>query len=615
MCRSPSVSTTTPESAAGKDNSVVPAKIDRFLIERSLGAGSQGTVLLAKDEKLSRRVALKLLKPGELTVDDDQMVHEAKIASQLQHQNLVTLHEVGSYHHLHYLIFEFVDGESLKDKLRREGALSIKEAVILTSQILAGVAHLHEHGIVHRDLSPANILLSANGTPKVTDFGISTWYRQDAAVAEISGTLPYMSPEPFAREPLGPYSDVFTVGAIFFEMLVGRRLMRWSSREAIIHNIINGDPVADTEPVDCDPILKNVLIRSLQRKVAQRYPSAREMKAELDTYRVPREATNLNEPSKHATADFLFRRMRHKKGFSALSGHISKVLELTADGSTATAERIANILAKDITLSQRVLTAANSAFYGSADITTLPRAIVLLGYEQVRMIVTKSLIEQQFTSGSPALHDAMIRSFYSAVLAKVFAHRTGFKRSADAFTCAMFHDLGRTLTIHYFEDEYAAILEFAAEKHVDELTASREVLGIPYFQLGVDVAHAWKFPQSFIDAMVPLPRGRLEPTAEETAHLVFVAAFANAMCNAALNPELEVANAQLSELLQRSSAVWTLEPDLVTEAYAQANTLCSNYAKLIRVKPAGQPSLELLKREFEITLPQEDEALESVASG
>ncbi len=597
------------------NDSVVPAKIDRFIIERSLGAGSQGTVLLATDEKLSRRVALKLLKRGELAVDDDQLAHEAKIASQMQHQNLVTLHEVGSYHHLHYLIFELVDGESLKDKLQREGALSVKDAVILTSQILAGVAYLHENGIVHRDLSPANILLTANGTPKVTDFGISTWYRQDDTSAEITGTLPYMSPEPFARQPLGPYSDVFTLGAIFYEMLTGKRLMHWSSREAIIHNIINGDPDVDTAALDCDPILKQVLIHSLQRPVARRFPSAREMKTELDTFRVPREATNLREPSKHATAEFLFRRMRHKKGFSALSGHISKVLELTAQGSTATAERIANILAKDITLSQRVLTAANSAFYGNSEITTLPRAIVLLGYEQVRMIVTKSLIEQQFANGTPALHDAMIRSFYSAVLAKVFAHRTGFKRSADAFTCAMFHDLGRTLTIHYFEDEFAAILEFAAEKSVDELTASREILGVPYFQLGVDVAHSWKFPQSFIDAMVPLPRGRLEPAVDETAHLVFVAAFANAICNAALEPDIADANRLLSELIQRSTAVWTLGLDVVAEAFAQANTLCGNYAKLIRVKPAGQPSLESLKREFEIEVPEGDEALDSAASG
>jgi serine/threonine protein kinase len=186
------VGTANPTTAAAGNDSAVPAKIDRFIIERSLGAGSQGTVLLATDEKLSRRVALKLLKRGELTVDDDQLANEAKIASQMQHPNLVTLYEVGTYRHLHYLIFELVDGESLKDKLQREGALSVKDAVILTSQILAGVAYLHDNGIVHRDLSPANILLTANGTPKVTDFGISTWYRQEDTTAEILGTLPYI---------------------------------------------------------------------------------------------------------------------------------------------------------------------------------------------------------------------------------------------------------------------------------------------------------------------------------------------------------------------------------------------------------------------------------------
>jgi len=120
------------------------------------------------------------------------------------------------------------------------------------------------------------------------------------------------------------------------------------------------------------------------------------MKVDLDAFRVPREGSDLSQPTSHDTVEFLLRRMQHKKGFSALSGRISKVLELTADGSSATAERIANILAKDMTLSQRVLTAANSAFYGNAEITTLPRAIVLPGFEQMRMCVTKALIEQQF---------------------------------------------------------------------------------------------------------------------------------------------------------------------------------------------------------------------------
>ncbi len=584
-----------------KTGGVIPARIDRFKIERLLGAGSQGTVLLAIDERLSRRVALKLLRPNGTPIDDSQLDSEAQISSQLQHPNLVTLHEVGTYHGLRYLVFEFVNGESLKDRLAREGRLSLQDAVILTSQILAGVAYLHSHGIVHRDLSPANILLTSDGIPKVTDFGISTWAKDVTAIGEITGTLAYMSPEALAGNMLDTRSDVFTLGAILVELITGTRLMQGSNRKAIIDEIVNGHPDTATAPLTCDPIVKQVITEALQRPVALRYASAREMKAKLDTFRIPRGDSALSQPTNHSTAEFLIRRMRHKKGFSALSGHIAKVLELTSKHSNASADRIANILAKDITLSQCVLTAANSAFYGNTEITTLSRALVLLGIEQVRMYVTKALIEQQFADGVPALHDALIRSFFSAVLAKVMAHKTGFRRTAEAYTCAMFHDLGRTLTIHYFADEYQAILDLATARPTDELTASREILGIPYYELGADVARNWKFPDRMIQTMAPLPRGDLSPSSDDDAHLMFVAAFANAMCNAALADCFDTASEHIVELAARSQAVWKLAPDYLETAFEEANNLSVNYAHLLKVAPETQPSLQRLARPFTFT--------------
>ncbi len=579
-------------------HSVVPAQIDRFTIERSSGRGSQGTVLLATDQRLSRKVALKLLRPTGIKTDEYELESEARISSQLQHPNLVTLPEVGTYHHLHYLVFELVDGESLKDRLKREGKLSLKESVVLMSQILSVLAYLHSHDVAHRNLSPANILLTREGIPKVTDFGISTLIQDQVATGEISGTLPYMSPEPFVGSPLGPHSDVFTLGSIFYELLTGKRLMHWSGSQTIIHNIANGHADTATADLDCDPIIKQVINKALQRPVESRYPSAKEMKADLDTFRIDRGATDLGQRTNHSTAEFLLRLMKHKKGFSALSGHISKVLELTADGSDTTAERIANILAKDMTMSQRVLTASNSAFYGNTEITTLSRAIVLLGFEQVRMCVTKALIEQQFDDESAVLHDVLIRSFHSSILAKVLAHQTGFRRIADAFTSAMFHDLGRTLTIHYFPEEYQAILDHAETQQTDELTASRSILGIPYFELGADVAYEWKVPDSIIQAMRPLPRGDLEPPKDDDAHVAFIAAFANAMGTAALSPQLTEANEQITKLATRSQSVWTLTQDHLVVAFAQANELSLNYVRLLKVSPTSQPSLVQLARAF-----------------
>ena len=416
-----------------------------------------------------------------------------------------------------------------------------------------------------------------------------------------------MSPEPFVGAPLGPHSDVFTLGSIFYELLTGKRLMHWSGNQTIIYNITNGAADSATIDLDCDPIIVQVMNKALQRSVEMRYPSAQEMKADLDTFRVPRDGSDLSQPTSHSSSEFLLRRMQHKKGFSALSGHISKILQLTADGSSATVDRIANILAKDITMSQRVLTAANSAFYGNTEITTLPRAIVLLGFEQMRMCVTKALIEQQFDNGGPVLHDALIRSFHSSVLAKVIAHKTGSKRSADAFTSAMFHDLGRTLTIHYFEEEYQAILDYSRTRPTDELTASRHVLGIPYYELGADVAHSWKFPGSIIQAMIPLPRGELTAPQGDDAQVALIAAFVNAMVAVGLTPELDAANERISKLLKRTQSVWDLRDEHLAMAFAQANELSVDYARLLKVSPNTQASLILLARPFTFAIQSESD--------
>jgi HD-like signal output (HDOD) protein len=251
-----------------------------------------------------------------------------------------------------------------------------------------------------------------------------------------------------------------------------------------------------------------------------------------------------------------------------------------------------------MTMSQRVLTIANSAFYSNTGITTLSRAIVLLAFEQVRMCVTKTLIEQQFEAGSPALRDALVRSFHSTILGKALAHKTGFRRIADVFTSAMFHDLGRTLTIHYFPEEYQAILDHAETHRTDELTASRTILGTPCFELGADVTHEWKFPDSIIQAMRPLRRGTLEPPEDDDTHVAFIAAFANTMGTVALAPQLTAANEQITKLATRSQGVWILNQERLVAALEQADELSLNYARRFKVSLTSQSSLVQLARAF-----------------
>ena len=565
---------------------VLPERIGRYGVERLLGKGGEGVVLLARDSQLDRHVALKLLKPTA-TENEGVLAGEARIVSRLQHPNIVTLHDIGTYHRMSYLVFEFIDGESLRARIDRGGAVPVADAVVLMSQILAGVAYLHENDIVHRDLSPSNILLTRDGVPKVTDFGLSVLRQAYQPHAEVAGTLRYMSPEPFAHLPGGSHSDVFTLASIFFEMLTGRRRFEQASPGAIIEAILNETAIErDALGMAVDDTILNMLTQASARDPVLRYRHARAMKNALDQYRLPRAGHQEVVHADHGTVDFLMRRMSVKRGFSALSQHINELLEITAEESLAPASRLVNIIAKDITLTQRVLTMANSAFYGKTEISGLARAVSSLGIEQVRMCVTSALLENEFELGSPELRDALLQSFHSAVLARALAPACGVANRADAFTCGLFNQLGRTLTIHYFPDEFSAIQQRAARLHSDELTESRAVLGVAYHELGAGIGTRWKFSDAIIAAMRPLSRGALVVPTSNHEQLQFCAAFANSVSRIVAEdiaaPEGEAA---LSALLERASDAMMTSPAELNEALSEVAQLTLQYSRLLKIKP------------------------------
>ena len=565
---------------------VLPERIGRYGVERLLGKGGEGVVLLAHDEELDRHVALKLLKPTA-TESDGVLAGEARIVSRLQHPNIVTLHDIGTYHRMSYLVFEFIDGESLRARIDRGGAIPLADAVVLMSQILAGVAYLHENDIVHRDLSPSNILLTRDGVPKVTDFGLSVLRQANQPHEEVAGTLRYMSPEPFAHLSAGSHSDVFTLASIFFEMLTGRRRFDQASPGAIIEAILNETAIErGALGMAIDNKVLDVLAAASARDPVLRYRHARAMKTALDQYRLPRASTDELLHADHGTVDFLMRRMSVKRGFSALSQHINELLEITAEESLAPAARLVNIIAKDITLTQRVLTMANSAFYGKTEVSGLARAVSLLGIEQVRMCVTSALLENEFELGSPELRDALLLSFHSAVMARALAPVCGVSNRADAFTCGLFNQLGRTLTIHYFPDEFSAIQQRTIRLHSDELTESRAVLGVAYHELGAGIGTRWKLSDAIIAAMRPLSRGELLIPTSNQEQLQFCAVLANTVSRVMVDELDAVArDAALCELLDRAVAIVKIPlPDVYT-ALCEVAQLTLQYSRLLKIKP------------------------------
>src|ERR1700682_1251684 len=203
--------------------------LGHYRIVEHIGAGGMGVVYRAHDEQLDRDVALKVLPPGTLAseVARKRFRREALALAKLNHANIETVYEFGSQDGVDFLVMEYVAGKTLTEKLM-EGALPDKELVSLAMQIVEAVEEAHDRGIVHRDLKPANILITPKGQAKVLDFGLAKWLRageeltadQVSDTLSTAGTLPYMSPEQLNGEIVDERTDIYSLGAVFYEMAV-----------------------------------------------------------------------------------------------------------------------------------------------------------------------------------------------------------------------------------------------------------------------------------------------------------------------------------------------------------------------------------------------------------
>ncbi|MFP5287999.1 MAG: serine/threonine-protein kinase, partial [Thermoanaerobaculia bacterium] len=265
--------------------------IAQYRILEPLGGGAMGTVYRAEDTRLRRQVALKFL-PGELTRDPvakARFLQEAQAASALDHPNICTVHEVGETGDGHlYLAMAAYDGETVKERIAR-GPLSVDEALDIACQAAQGLAKAHREGIVHRDVKPANLMVTRDGMVKILDFGVAK-LRGAAGINVVGsflGTPAYMSPEQARGEEVDPRSDVFSLGVVLYEMLAGARPFR--SGEGVtsaLRSLLEDKPAplhgagADAGP-GIPAELERVVLRMLAKPPAERFPTAAEVAAEL----------------------------------------------------------------------------------------------------------------------------------------------------------------------------------------------------------------------------------------------------------------------------------------------------------------------------------------------
>jgi len=260
----------------------------RYTIERELGEGGMATVYLAEDVKHHRKVAVKVLKP-ELAaiVGADRFLGEIETTAKLQHPTILPLFDSGKADGFLFYVMPYVAGESLRDRLERETQLPVGEAVRIATEVAEALACAHEHGVIHRDIKPANIMLS-QGRPLLADFGISLAVSAGGGnrLTETGlslGTPQYMSPEQATGDQVvGPASDIYSLGCVLYEMLVGEPPYTGGSAQAILGKVITSEPTSVTEQRRAVPAHVDATVaRALEKVPADRFGSARDFAAAL----------------------------------------------------------------------------------------------------------------------------------------------------------------------------------------------------------------------------------------------------------------------------------------------------------------------------------------------
>ena len=280
---------------------MIGSNLSHYKILEKLGSGGMGEVYRAKDLKLGRDVAIKVLRE-ELAADPERLrrfEQEARSASSLNHPNIITIYEIDKHGATPYIAMEYVEGKTLREMIS-EGPISTKQLLQLATQIAEGLAKAHSAGIIHRDLKPANLMVSIDGYVKILDFGLAkllpqagvdsegaTMTKNGTVAGAVMGTLSYMSPEQALGKPLDVRTDLFSLGVVLYEMATASRPFRGETPAGLFDEILHKTPPTPSSlnpeiPKDVDRFIQ----KALEKNPSQRYPSANELSGELGSIRL-----------------------------------------------------------------------------------------------------------------------------------------------------------------------------------------------------------------------------------------------------------------------------------------------------------------------------------------
>lgn len=585
----------------------LPPALGRFRLLRELGKGAQATVWLAHDPHLDREVALKVLNLGGRKDELEDGLHEARAVSRLQHPNIVQVFEADVQAGQAYLVFEYVPGPTLAQRLRSGPRLGVRESVELMLGVLDGLAAAHAAGVVHRDLKPSNILLDARARPRVMDFGIAARADRPGSGAQgIVGTPGYISPEAARGEAPSASMDIFAAAVVLAEMLAGQRLVQEAEPWRAVRLAIEQDLYLPSGlEAAVDDKLRAIVQRGLARDPAQRWSSARDMHDALQEWLHPAAATTV-ESGAAATLEFLLRRMRHKSDFPAMSDAVQRIQRLT-HSENENLHSLANEILKDVALTHKLLRLVNSAQFshaGGGSISTVSRAAALIGFSGIRNLALSLILLERMENKTHAqqLREEFLRALMAGALARELCALPQEKE--EVFLMALLQGLGRLLCEFYFPEEAQQVRQLqGGTPPITEVQAAMQVLGLSYEQLGQGVARQWGLPDKLLRGM-DRPSGEppmrlLESPIERQRWLVRAA---NDVSDLILRTEPEQAHARLKALAQRYSRALGSPAESFELAADEARQRLAQLAQAMNIRPAQRSAAQRLLAPIRPTL-------------
>lgn len=565
-------------------------KIGRYEIRKELGRGAQSVVYLANDPQLQREVAIKTMHFARPNPEQNRMLlSEARMVSKLRHPNIVPIFDAGEEGGDVYLVFEYVPGKNLSDFLQSGGAMSPEKAVSMFRNVLDAVAAAHTKNIIHRDLKPSNILLDENGTPRVMDFGIAAQVEAEGLPEseEMTGTPAYMAPEYVEKRVVDQRTDIFSAGLVLYEMLTAKRAVGGNNVFQVLHRISNQDiRLPQDGSIKVDDMLAGIVHKALARDPEMRYQTAVQFAEALDKYLEPDEE-EARPTGKQATLDFLLRRMRHKSDFPALSESVSAINKI-ASSEKESINKLSNSILKDFALTNKILKIVNSAYFrpaGGGSISTVSRAVIVLGFEAVRNIaITVLLFEHmQNKSNVNLLKEEFLRANLAGIVGKDVSVQTKMRDLEQIFICSLFQNLGRLLSQYYFPEESEEIRRVIAQKNCTDDQAAMQVLGITFEDLGTAIAEQWGFPPLIVRSMHRLPPGNVRKPFTTDDRMQVISCFANELCSVIAAGTPEARNRDMKKILARFGDSVPVSEKELQETMVHAIEEASEFANIIRI--------------------------------